>query len=101
MEINDKLVDHLAHLSRLNFEGEEKERIKSDLKNIIDFMGQLNEVDTENVEPLIFMNTESLELREDIPVDSITQEEALKNAPKKDSDYFRIAKVLDKANKEA
>jgi len=101
MKINDELVDHLAHLSRLNFEGAEKEQIKSDLTNIIDFMGKLNEVDTEGVDPLIFMNTENLEMREDIPVETLTQKEALKNAPKKDSDYFRIAKVLDKANKEA
>lgn len=101
MKINDELVDHLAHLSRLNFEGAEKEQIKSDLTNIIDFMGKLNEVDTEGVDPLIFMNTENLEMREDVPVETLTQKEALKNAPKKDSDYFRIAKVLDKANKEA
>lgn len=101
MKINDELIDHLAHLSRLQFDGNEKAAIKSDLSNIINFMGKLNEVDTEGVEPLIFMNTEKLTLREDIPVDSVSQEEALKNAPKKDSDYFRIAKVLDKANKEA
>jgi aspartyl-tRNA(Asn)/glutamyl-tRNA(Gln) amidotransferase subunit C len=101
MEINDDLVNHLAHLSRLQFEGEEKEAIKKDLENIISFMGKLSEVNTENVEPLIFMTDEKLSLRDDIPVDSLTQEQALRNAPKKDSDYFRIAKVLDKANKEA
>jgi aspartyl-tRNA(Asn)/glutamyl-tRNA(Gln) amidotransferase subunit C len=53
-------------------------------------------VNTDNVEPLIFMTEGYNNLREDVAVDSITQDEGLKNAPKKDSDYFRIPKVLDK-----
>lgn len=96
MEINDELIDHIAHLARLEFEGNEKESIKTDLRNIIDFMSKLNEVPTDNVEPLIFMTDELSDLREDLAIQSISQEEALKNAPKKDSDYFRIPKVLDK-----
>ena len=96
MEIKDELIDHIAHLARLSFEGEEKSAIKKDLNNIIDFMGKLNEVNTDNVEPLVFMSHEINVLREDIPAQTITHEEALKNAPKKDSDYFRIPKVLDK-----
>ena len=96
MEIKDELIDHIAHLARLSFEGEEKSAIKKDLNNIIDFMDKLNEVNTDNVEPLVFMSHEINVLREDIPAQTITHEEALKNAPKKDSDYFRIPKVLDK-----
>lgn len=96
MEINDKLVDHIAHLARLEFNDEEKENIKSDLSRIIRFIDQLNTVDTNGVEPLIFM-TESINvLREDEVKQTITQEEALKNAPNHDSDYFKIAKVLKK-----
>ena len=48
------------------------------------------------VEPLIYMTEEVNRLRDDEPKVTLTQEEALKNAPKKDSDYFRIPKVLDK-----
>lgn len=96
MEIKDELIDHIADLARLSFEGEERSAIKKDLNNIIDFMDKLNAVDTENVEPLVFMSTEINVLREDIPAQTITHEEALRNAPKKDSDYFRIPKVLDK-----
>jgi aspartyl-tRNA(Asn)/glutamyl-tRNA(Gln) amidotransferase subunit C len=66
------------------------------MENIISFMDKLNEVPTDNVEPLIFMNDEVNKLREDVSEDTLTQREALKNAPKKDSDYFRIPKVLDK-----
>jgi aspartyl-tRNA(Asn)/glutamyl-tRNA(Gln) amidotransferase subunit C len=96
MEITDDLIDHIAHLSRLSFDGAEKVNIKKDMENIISFMGQLAEIDTEGVEPLVFMSQEINVLREDIPAVTITHEEALLNAPKKDTDYFRIPKVLSK-----
>lgn len=96
MKITDEIVDHIAHLARLKFEGDDKVAIKQDMDNILTFMEKLQEVETENVEPLIFMNDEINKLREDVTAVTITHEEALKNAPKKDSDYFRIPKVLDK-----
>ena len=96
MKITDEIVDHIAHLARLKFEGDKKVAIKQDMENIISFMDILSELPTDNVEPLIFMNDSVNVLREDVPVVSLTQAEALKNAPKKDSDYFRIPKVLDK-----
>jgi aspartyl-tRNA(Asn)/glutamyl-tRNA(Gln) amidotransferase subunit C len=96
MKITDELVDHISHLARLKFEGEKKEAIKKDMENIISFMDKLSELSTDNVEPLIFMNDEVNVLREDIPQITVSQEEALKNAPKKDSDYYRIPKVLAK-----
>jgi aspartyl-tRNA(Asn)/glutamyl-tRNA(Gln) amidotransferase subunit C len=66
------------------------------MENIIAFMDKLSEIPTDNVEPLIFMTDEYNKLREDVAVVTLTQDEGLKNAPKKDSDYFRIPKVLDK-----
>lgn len=96
MEIKDGLIDHIAHLARLSFEGEEKTAIINDMNKITDFMDKLNEVETDQVEPLIFMSDSINVLREDVPQQTISHEEALKNAPKKDSDYFRIPKVLDK-----
>lgn len=96
MKITDEIVDHISHLARLKFEGDKKVAIKEDMERIISFMDVLSELPTDNVQPLIFMNEEVNVLREDVPVVSLTQKEALKNAPKKDSDYFRIPKVLDK-----
>ncbi|MEN9999062.1 MAG: hypothetical protein RI922_2052 [Bacteroidota bacterium] len=96
MKISEEIVDHIAHLARLEFEGDKKQAILKDMENIISFMDKLSEVDTDNVEPLIFMNDEYNKLREDVAKVTVTQDEALKNAPKKDSDYFRIPKVLDK-----
>jgi aspartyl-tRNA(Asn)/glutamyl-tRNA(Gln) amidotransferase subunit C len=96
MKITEDTIDHIAHLARLRFEGPAKEAIRRDLENIIGFMGKLSELPTDNVEPLVFMSDEVNVLRDDEPEVTITQEQALKNAPKKDSDYFRIPKVLDK-----
>jgi len=96
MKIDNELIDHLSYLAKLKFEGEDKEAIKADMIKIIGLMQTLGEVNTYNVEPLIFMTEEFDRLRDDITQISISQEEALKNAPKKDSDYFRIPKVLDK-----
>jgi aspartyl-tRNA(Asn)/glutamyl-tRNA(Gln) amidotransferase subunit C len=96
MEINEALIDHLAHLSKLSFEGAQKDAIRHDLERMIAFVDKLSELDTTGVEPLIFMSEEVNRLREDVVHQDITHEEALRNAPKKDSDYFRIPKVLDK-----
>ncbi len=96
MKITDEVVDHIAHLARLEFEGDKKVSIRQDLERIISFMETLQGVNTENVEPLVFMTNEVNRLREDEAKDTLTQSEVLKNAPKKDSDYFRIPKVLDK-----
>ena len=96
MKINDDLVQHIAHLARLEFQGEDLKAIKGDMQNIIGFMDKLSELDTDEIEPLIFMSDEVNVLREDLVEQTVTSEQALKNAPKKDSDYFRIPKVLDK-----
>ncbi len=96
MTIDEKMVDDLAHLSRLEFEKEAEVKIISDLNKILCFVEKLNELDTENVEPLIYMTDEYNVMREDEVVISLTQQEALKNAPKKDSDYFKVPKVLEK-----
>lgn len=95
-KISEETIDHIAHLSRLRFEGDDKVAIRHDLDKIIGFMGKLSEIPTDDVEPLIFMSDEVNVLRDDEPEVTVTQAEALKNAPKKDSDYFRIPKVLDK-----
>jgi aspartyl-tRNA(Asn)/glutamyl-tRNA(Gln) amidotransferase subunit C len=96
MEINDETIDKLAYLARLEFSAEEKPAIKNDLSRIITWIDQLNELDTTHVEPLIYMSNEHNVLRKDEANNSVSHEDALLNAPKKDSDYFRVPKVLDK-----
>ncbi|MEX1187659.1 MAG: Asp-tRNA(Asn)/Glu-tRNA(Gln) amidotransferase subunit GatC [Bacteroidia bacterium] len=94
MTIDGKLVDELAHLARLSFENEAKTEMVSDMNKMLNFVEKLNELNTDNVEPLIYMTEEVNILREDEVISEITKEEALKNAPKRDSDYFRVPKVI-------
>ncbi len=96
MKISEETADKLATLSRLEFEGREKEEILNDLNRMLDFVDKLNELDTSNTEPLIYMNDEKNVLREDAVKQEITQKEALSNAPQKDSDYIKVPKVVEK-----
>jgi len=96
MSVDAKTVDRLAELARLDFNEEEKKEIQGDLNRILGLIDKMSEVNTEGVEPLIYMTDEVASLREDVVKQEITQEEALKNAPDKDSDYIRVPKVLDK-----
>jgi aspartyl-tRNA(Asn)/glutamyl-tRNA(Gln) amidotransferase subunit C len=96
MEVNDELVDKLAHLARLKFEDAEKEEIKNDLQKMIAFVEKLNELDTTGVEPLLHMSDEVNILREDEVKGSISREEALKNAPIHDEQFFKVPKVIRK-----
>ncbi len=96
MKITEKEIDRLAELSKLEFNAEDKKAIAGDLDKIIAFIEKLNTVDTENVEPLLFITDEVNVLREDDVKIEVTQKEALKNAPLKDSDYIKIPKVLNK-----
>ncbi len=96
MQINNELIDKIAHLARLEFDSEEKIHIENDLNRILSFVESLNEVNTDGIEPLIYLNDETNVLRKDEVHQDITHADALKNAPKKDSDYFRVPKVIDK-----
>ena len=96
MKIDNALVERLAELSKLEFETEEKERIKTDLQNIFNLVEKLNEVNVEGVEPLIYMSKERNVLRKDVVQGEVPKVEALLNAPQKDSDYFKVPKVIKK-----
>ncbi len=94
-KIDIKTVDEIAHLARLEFKDEAKEGIINDMNRMLDFIEKLNELDTDKIEPLIYMTQEQNVLREDEPKVTLTQKEALKNAPQKDTDYFKAPKVID------
>ncbi len=94
MTIDDSTVEKLAGLAKLDFEGQDKQDIKTHLNRILGFIDKLNELDTDQVEPLIYMNEETNVLRADVVSNEVPQKEALKNGPKHDSDYFRVPKVM-------
>jgi aspartyl-tRNA(Asn)/glutamyl-tRNA(Gln) amidotransferase subunit C len=94
-KIDVKMVDELAHLARLEFNDASKQEIINDMNRMLAFVDKLSELKTDDVEPLIYMTNETNVMREDDAIQSITQDEALKNAPRKDSDYFKVPKVID------
>lgn len=95
MSTDIQTIKKLAHLARLEFSEEKEQEMLQDLNKILNWMDKLRELDTENVEPLTHMSAEVNVLREDVAKNTVTHEEALLNAPKKDSDYFRVPKVLE------
>lgn len=96
MEVNDELIDKLADLAKLEFDATSKQNIKKDLQNVIAFVEKLNELDLKGVEPIEYITNEKNVLRDDVVIPSISKKDALKNAPLKDSDYFKVPKVLKK-----
>ncbi len=97
MKIDEKTLDRIAELARLDMSDPvARKAILLDMQRVIDFVEKLNEVDTTGVEPLIFMTDEENVLRDDVAKLEITKQEALMNAPVKDSDYFKVPRVVDK-----
>lgn len=98
MSIDKATVENIAKLAKLEFNDHDKEEIIKDLNRMLQFVDKLNEIDTDNIEPLTHMAEEHNVLRDDMVKTEITQAEALKNAPQKDSDYFIVPKVLKKGD---
>jgi aspartyl-tRNA(Asn)/glutamyl-tRNA(Gln) amidotransferase subunit C len=96
MEVNNALVDKLARLAKLQFADDEKEAIRHDLQRMIGFVEKLNELDLDNVQPLLHMSGEVNVLRADEVKGSVSREEALRNAPDHDEQFFKVPKVIKK-----
>jgi aspartyl-tRNA(Asn)/glutamyl-tRNA(Gln) amidotransferase subunit C len=96
MNVNDELINKIANLARLEFNSEEKEDIKNDLQQMIGFINKLDELDTTGVEPLLHMSENINVLREDEVSGTISREEAFRNAPLHDEQFFKVPKVIRK-----
>lgn len=96
MNVNDALIDKLAHLSRLEFAEDEKQDIKNDLEKMIGFIDKLNELDTTGVEPLLHVSENVNIFRKDEVKGEINREDVFKNAPLHDEQFFKVPKVIKK-----
>ena len=99
MKLTDAQVREVADLANLELSDEEVARMSHDLGQILTHIGQLNELDTSNVEPMaqvVYEADETATLREDIPRACLTNEVALANAPQKGAGYFKVPKVIDR-----
>ena len=96
MKIDQTLIEKLAKLSQLDFSEEAKSKMEKDLNKILAFVDELNTLNTDDIKPLVYINKEVNKLREDKVGEHLPKEKALKNAPAKDSDYFKVPTVLKK-----
>ncbi|MFT4970333.1 MAG: aspartyl-tRNA(Asn)/glutamyl-tRNA(Gln) amidotransferase subunit C [Chitinophagales bacterium] len=96
MKIDENLINRLAELAKLEFDESDAKEIQINLGSILDLVEKLQEVDTEGVEPLVYMNENVGVFREDEVKQVISKEEGLRNAPNKDSDYIKVPKVISK-----
>ncbi|GGH68577.1 Asp-tRNA(Asn)/Glu-tRNA(Gln) amidotransferase subunit GatC [Phaeocystidibacter marisrubri] len=93
MNISREEINKLAHLSRLELDDKAVDKMQEDLNKILGFVAQIEKMELDGVEPLVYMTEETNILREDTVVQEITHAEALKNAPDADTDYFRVSTV--------
>lgn len=92
--ITKEQVKHVADLARLTITDEEAEKFTEDLGSIISHAEMLNELDTTDVEPMTHVLNLVNVLRKDEPVEWVTQEDALKNAPDQKNGQFRVPSIL-------
>ncbi|MGF1534503.1 MAG: Asp-tRNA(Asn)/Glu-tRNA(Gln) amidotransferase subunit GatC [Bernardetiaceae bacterium] len=94
--IDKKLLDDIAHLSRLEFtDPAEEEKMRDDLNEILQWIEKLDQLDTSHVEPLIHIGKHTNVVRPDATGTHLDHERGLQNAPKRDSNYFRVPRVMD------
>ncbi len=95
MSVSEKDVHYIANLARLQVTEEEAKMYAKDMNNILEYMDLLNELDTSDVEPLEHVIDLDSRFRKDEAKEPVSHEDALKNAPDADSDYFRVPKVIE------
>lgn len=88
-------VSYVAGLARLSFSNEAKAKMAKELEDVLCYMEKLNEVDTSDVEPMMHVLDVSNVFREDVVGESLSREEAFRNAPNTDGEYFLVPRILD------
>jgi len=95
MSIDQKTVHKIAHLARLNISADHVPEVQNRLNQILQWIEQLNEIDTSHVEPLFSVHLKEMPQRSDTVTDGQCAEAVLANAPEKDLDMFVVPKVVE------
>lgn len=97
MAVTKQDVEKIAKLAKLKFTEDEKEKLKVEMNQVLAYIDTLNEIPgLDKVEPLENVNNTENVFRDDVSEVCLTREEALKNAPEKTENFFKVPKVLDK-----
>ena len=95
MTIDLKTVKHISKLSRISIDDQKAKKLEKDLNSIFKWIEKLNELNTDNVEPLTSIAETALRLRKDQILSKNIREDILKNSPKDNKDYFVVPKVVE------
>jgi aspartyl-tRNA(Asn)/glutamyl-tRNA(Gln) amidotransferase subunit C len=94
-KITRREVEHVARLARLELAEEEKEQMTAQLDSILEYIEKLKELDTAEVEPTTTVIPMVSVMREDVVRPSLSQDEALANAPDREDVYFRVPRIIE------
>ena len=95
MTINLKTIEHISKLSRISVDDEKAKKLAGDMNTIFDFIKKLNELNTDNVEPLTSVAETTLKLRVDEVKSGNIREQVLKNSPDENEDFFVVPRVVE------
>ena len=95
MTIDLKTIKHVSKLSRISLEDEKAKKLAVDLNSIFEFIEKLNELETDNVEPMTSVAKTTLKFRKDEVKSENIREKILKNSPAGNEDFFVVPKVVE------
>jgi aspartyl-tRNA(Asn)/glutamyl-tRNA(Gln) amidotransferase subunit C len=95
MSVSPEQVRHIAKLARIAMSDDELERLVPELNNILGWVEQLGEVDTDGVPPLATVIDQKLRLRDDVVTDGDIRDKVLANAPEAQHGFFAVPKVIE------
>ncbi|MDB4141590.1 Asp-tRNA(Asn)/Glu-tRNA(Gln) amidotransferase subunit GatC [Candidatus Pelagibacter sp.] len=95
MTIDLKTIKHISKLSRISVDDEKANKLAGDLNSIFDFIEKLNELNTDNVEPLTSVAETTLKLRADEVKSENIRDQILKNSPEENEDFFVVPRVVE------
>ena len=95
MTIDLKTIKHISKLSRISVDDEKAKKLAGDMNTIFDFIEKLNELNTDNIEPLTSVAETTLKLRVDEVKSGNIREKVLKNSPDENEDFFVVPKVVE------
>ena len=95
MTIDLKTIKHISKLSRISVDDAKADKLSTDLNSIFDFIEKLNELNTDNVEPLTSVAKTTLKLRADEVKSKNIRDQILKNSPEENEDFFVVPRVVE------
>ena len=95
MKIDLKTIKHISKLSRISVDDEKAKKLEGDLNSIFEFIEKLNELKTEDVEPLTSIAETTLKFRSDEVKSKNIKNQILKNSPENNEDFFVVPKVVE------